>query len=161
MKGSLSKNLALVLVGVVFAVLVGSGCGDGEADSGADSASAPLTKQEYIAKAENVCLQAGKAASGRFQALQKSNEDLNEAQLMPRASEEVLVPSMEEIADELQSLGPPAGDERQVDAFLTALQQAIDDASGRKITSFQQFSEPFQRYNKLIEAYGFENCTIS
>lgn len=149
-------NKALLAIGMAIALAASvAGCGGGDDDTTA----ATLTKAEFVKQADAICGDASEKNEEEAEEFAEENdftlEKATEEQV-EEAISAVLVPSLNEQAEELSALGAPEGDEEQVEAIVTALEDAAaeleDDPSG----AFEgdTLAEP----GKLAEAYGLEVC---
>jgi hypothetical protein len=159
------RAVALMACGLVAALLV-AGCGGG--DDGDPSAAAsdapPISKAEFIKKADAICQEVNQkivneGTATLQKALKGSGESLHEAEVEVIAT--VTLPLLQEEIDELRALGAPSGDEDRVDAFVDLSQKVIDEGKAdperyqHKQVSFQH---PFEQAEKLAKAYGVSSC---
>jgi hypothetical protein len=121
---------------------------------GGSSEAAPLKKPQFVKQANAVCVttQAEREAQGKEIAKQgSSSED-------PEAVMQQLLEPVEKMTQELGNLGPPKGDEKQVEAIIEAYEAAASkleaDPGGADSSS------AFDQANKLAAAYGLTDCTI-
>jgi hypothetical protein len=154
---------ALLAIGMAIALAAAVvGCGGGDDTSGSssgDSSAAGLTKAEFIKQADKICGDASDASEGEAEEYAEEN-DFN----LEKASEEqleeaiaaVLVPNLNQQAEDISALGAPEGEEEQVEEILTALEDAaaeIDDDPG---AAFE--GDPLGEATKLAKAYGLKVC---
>ena len=127
-----------------------SGCGGGDGDE--DAAPEPISKADFSTQADKICADATADLTAAAEAL---GEDPSQEQIEAFASDS-LVPSLQAQHDDIEALGAPEGDEDEVEAILTALQEGIDtvEADPGSITS----SEPFGEASELAADYGLEEC---
>jgi hypothetical protein len=126
----------------VFA-LVMAACGGGS--SSEDSA---LTKKAFIKQADAICKKSD----------EKQIEVLNT--LGPKASEQSVrmgaLDVTQEEAEEIAALGAPSGEEEQVAAIASGIEEAVAEA--RKVP-IPQYAEPFTEVDKISKAYGMKQCS--
>lgn len=149
-------SLSALAVLVALAALV-AGCGGG--DDTTDEATVTLTKTEFIKQGDAICKEANEeneaeaeeyAEENGFTLEKASKDELEEAVA------DVLVPSLEKQAEELDALGAPEGDEETVEAIVTALEDStaeIEDDPGLIFSG-----KSLEKANKLAENYGFKVC---
>lgn len=115
-------------IGVVVAALTigafAAGCGDG----GDSTASASVTKAQFVKKATAICADRKKRWEAKVASAKKEFE-AEDASLDEEGAEELvsssLLPLMKEELEELEDLGAPAGDEEKVSKILEARSEAI------------------------------------
>ena len=148
--------LAALAVLVALAALV-AGCGGG--DDTTDSATATLTKTEFIKQGDAICKEANEeneaeaeeyAEENGFTLEKASKDELEEAVAA------VLVPSLEQQAEELDALGAPEGDEDKVEEIVVALEDATGEIEEDPSLIFE--GKSLAKPNKLAKAYGFKVC---
>jgi hypothetical protein len=161
----LSKRLLHLVAPLAAVVLLFSGCGDDDETSAGANGGGPvsvetnsLTKAQYIERADEICLEEEKGleklAAGFFRSPPSTTNPSEQASALVN---QVLIPGYEELIERLASLGAPAGDEKEVSAFLTALQRSVE-AGAKDPLKFVQSQEPFPEGVKLSNAYGYEVC---
>ncbi len=137
--------------------LVAAGCGGG--DDTTSETSAALTKPEFIKQADAICGEASERSQTEAEEFADENDftlnKANEKQL-EEAVTAVLVPNLNEQAEDLTALGAPEGDEEQVEAITVSLEDAaaeIEDNPGL-VFGAEVLKEP----SKLAEEYGLKVC---
>lgn len=155
--------LALAAVG---AVLLAAGCGGGSSEAGANGGeitveTGSLSKAEFIKQADVLCEKSkGRLLSG-FTNLVKESSGSQSGQPQSKAIvDSLLLPTYEELIDEISALGAPSGDEVEVAAFLKALRKELDHASDQPSKALDRLT-PFVRTIKLARAYGLTGCADS
>jgi len=71
---------------------------------------------------------------------------------------ETVVPSYEDLAAQLDALGAPEGDEEEVDAIITALNDGIAVVESDPEAAVASEDDPFEEYQTLAEDYGLQEC---
>lgn len=110
-----------LLVSAVATGLIAAGCGDDETGDGDGIATSELSKQEWIAKANQVCAARDADTDRRaehFFAAENATEE--------RFARDVVAPGLERWADELEALGAPGGDEEQVRRMATVARRVAE-----------------------------------
>ena len=145
----MKKLLSIICLVAAALLLFGvAGCGED------DSSAATLTKKQFIKSAEGICEQA------ETEQLKKATKYL---QGHPGAEEEDAVipaglPPIEEELNKLEALGLPKGGEAEIEAFLDALQVALDQAKEDPGSVLAQQGNPFEKPNKIGSKYGLKAC---
>lgn len=147
---------AFLAAGMVFALAAFAGCGGGEDDGGGEEA---LTKVEFIAQGDAICEKAENQAETEAEAFAEENGfDLEKAtdEELEEAIAEVLVPALERQSEEIDALGPPEGDEEEVEAIVVALEDgtaAVEDDPSSVLEG-----SPLKEASQLAKDYGFKTC---
>ena len=134
-----------------------AGCGGGGGDETTASSTGPLTKDAYIARADQICAQGtltvGQAGREQFGSSQPTKEQA------VQFGQDVVVPSLEDTLAKLRALEPPAGDQTATSSIYDALEQAVDKLK-QDPELFVESSQgsAFDRANQLAQAYGFKQC---
>lgn len=145
-----------VAVVATAAVLI-AGCGGGSSSSTTVASGTALSKSEFLAKGNAICAKGNQEinAAGKkvFGHNAPSQADLD------KFANDTLIPNIQQQIDGLKALPPPAGDEDQVNAILTAAQSGLDKAKqDPSLITSQGGSDPFAQANKLANAYGLTKC---
>ncbi len=147
----MSKRL-FALSAVFALVLVAVGCGS----------SGSISKQEFITKADAICKKGNDQIQSEIQAYSKKvglsgNTQPTDAQVTEIANT-ILIPSVQGQHDDISDLGAPSGDQDQVDAILSAVQDGIDQAKKDPTTLLQSNDTTFAKANQLAKDYGLTVC---
>jgi hypothetical protein len=138
-----------------FAVLV-AGCGGG--DDTTDS-TASLTKVEFIKQGDAICKESNKQSEAEAEEFAEDNdfklEGASKGQL-EEAVTEVLVPSLNQEAEELDALGAPEGDEDQVEGIVVSLEDAAGEIEDEPSLVFEE--KVLKKPSQLAGSYGFKVC---
>jgi hypothetical protein len=71
----------------------------------------------------------------------------------------VLLPSVEDQVSKIRALGAPKGDEDQVNAILDAADEGVQKGKQDPLSLTKEGSAgPFDKANKLANAYGLKTC---
>jgi hypothetical protein len=144
---------------VALVALLGGCGGGGGGDSTTSAASeAPLTKAEVIRKGDAICQVGNEASQTEIEKFAKEkgfgSSEPSKAQFEEIVTE-VLVPNLEQQADELDALVPPAEDQDEIDAIVAALRESISAiAKDPNTLEGSVLAKPIQ----LENAYGFKVC---
>lgn len=138
--------LFLPTVALAFGLAV-TGCG------GSDEAPA-ISHDDFVTQANEICADASAE-------LQEAGADLTDT-----SSEEDLIAFIEDTAipnfqgqhDDIEDLGAPEGDEDDVDALLTALQDGIDAVSDDPSAFIVEGADPFADANEAATELDLTDC---
>jgi hypothetical protein len=144
-----SRIVTAMLVGGLAIGLIAAGCGDD--DDGDEAAS--LTKEEWIAQADEIC------AQGNEEIGQQAGEVFGggppSAAEERRFAEEVVVPNIEEQVADVKALSPPEGDEEQVDAIIAAAEEGLAQAEENPLAINE---DALDEATQLMAEYGSKVC---
>lgn len=157
-------SLILTAVAVVFV----AGCGGSGGSGGGDEITVQtgtLSKAEFIKRADAIC------AAGRNQfnreytsfleenqaVIQKASTPSTQSAVTTELVETILLPSYEKWIKEVSTIGAPAGDEKEVAAFLNALQGRLDQIQAQP-SELSKSATPFAKPAKLAVSYGLTGC---
>lgn len=156
---------ALSLVALFALVALAAGCGGSDSDSSSDSTTAtsqkPLTKAQYIKRADQVCEEVATELSKQYQAFAKEHgiKNLPNKQQATEIAEMYYVPSVERRIERLRELNPPKADERKIEAILIKTEAALGEAKNNPLPLLNIGGEdPFRAEKQLAERYGFRIC---
>jgi hypothetical protein len=169
----MSKRFIATIVGaLVVAALVagcgGGGGGNGGTDStaanggGSDNDSAPaLTKAEFIKQGDKICSESTKKFLEEVRKFTSDNGiDPSEAPSQEQEEElltEVILPQFRVEAEELDALGPPKGEEQEVEEIISGLEEVIDEGEADP-SSVSGSEDPFAEVNQKAKDFGFKVC---
>lgn len=149
--------LVLLLFGATIALAV-SGCGG--SDSTAD-APKPILKTEFVVQANAICAKTGQELTKIGEDFSKENP-LPEGQQLTKAQvselSKLALPPIVRQFEELRDLGVPAGDEKQVNAFLSAGEAAIEKGERDPAAIYGANGGAFAEANQLATDYGLDKC---
>jgi hypothetical protein len=164
----LSIRGVLAIVGVLAALLLVAGCGSDEDDATGSSGGGEVTvetgslsKAEFVKQANAVCAKNREQlerAVATFTA-ETSKTPAKPSEEPPEVAflEETYLPGFQQQVDEVSAIGAPAGDEKEIVAFLQALQNMIDTAT-EEPQAFIDGDVSLDKAAKLAKAYGLTNC---
>lgn len=171
----------MLLVAAMAAAAMAVGCGDddestgggtgassgGSAEAGAESdgelstevTTASISKEQFVKRAKRICDQ-GRGAALSYQPPGESS--LSESELVSVTIEKSIAPSLRQVVAELQALGAPSGEEEQIEAFLEALLEGIEDLEDQRgsISSLEEVEESFTESGKLAREAGIALCAF-
>ena len=145
--------MSLCLVAMAIA-----GCGgsdDSETSGGEQEA---LSKAEWVKQADAICT---KANDRQEALLQKAAQDVTGSPSKSDQADFVVnagVPPLREAAASLEELGAPAGEEEKAEAFIDALEKALDEIEAEPVEFSEAKIEPFTPVERQAEKLGLEIC---
>jgi hypothetical protein len=160
------RNRVLTVFSLLAAgvALVVAGCGgDDETSTAATTSSAvagttgtALTKEEFVAQANEICKQGGKAIdqalAGVVTGQKPTAAELEQAAL-------ILVPGVQAQIDAVRALPVPEGDEETIGTFLDESQSALDQLEADpSLLATSDEESPFAESNRLATEYGLTEC---
>jgi hypothetical protein len=156
--------LPLAILGVAGSAFLGCGGGSDSSSSSTSSfanktitvTTTSISKPGYIKKAKAVC---GKTGARMLKALGKPS-DKSEAERIEEISSTAFAPAVEDEVTELQKLGAPHGEVKEIEALLHALQDGLAALDEREITSLEAFGIGFRQFDRLARTYGLEDCSF-
>lgn len=148
-------KLAVICIAASGLALGALGCGS---DS-ATSADAP-TKVVFIKQGDKVCRKADDREKTGLKAYSENHEtEFGSENYELGLITAVGVPALEKEAEELSELTPPEGDEEKVDAIISAIESANEEAMQDPKRAAEGSEEsPYAEPEKLARAYGFKVC---
>jgi hypothetical protein len=113
-----STLLALALT----ALAIGA-CGDDDDGDSTEptSTGAELSKEEFIAQADEICAKGDAAIDKQGAAFAASAGQRNDELVG-----DVIAPGLREEIEQIRALNPPASDKKEVDAFLDKFEEGVD-----------------------------------
>lgn len=149
---ALIRIWALALLALALTALTGCG-GD------TDEAEAP-TKAAFIKRADAICSGADKKQEIGLQNYTKQNPNSNlDQDQVVKVVMRVGMPPLEEEAEELAELTPPAGDEDKIDTMVRGIEEAVDKAKANPQSMANPAASPFRVIDEQAKAYGFKACS--
>jgi len=92
-------------------------------ESDTSSSGSSLPKRDFVKRASKICQVGAETAL----AFEPEDRQASEKEYMPEMIEVSIVPNFQDVVSQIEALGIPSGDEVQVEEFLDALTQAIDE----------------------------------
>jgi hypothetical protein len=140
----------LILAAMAVALLGAAGCGD----DGDSSGSEPLSKEELIAEADQVCAEGDAEIDAAGQAFAGSTDRVDE---LVRT---VIAPGLREQIEQLRELTPPAGDQPAFDEFVDTFEQGVDrlEANPEQLARGLAVKTILEA-RELAREYGMQSCS--
>jgi hypothetical protein len=168
----MSKRFIATLAAALAIVVLVAGCGGGSDSSdstaadtgGADTSDAPaLSKAEFIKQGDEICAETGQKLQEGITDFSSEN-GLDEGEPSEEQAEElvteVILPLIQEQAEEIDALGAPKGEEAEVEEIVAGLEEAVDE--GLEDPSIATGSDnPFADVDQRSQDFGFNVCGAS
>lgn len=144
---------------------IGSSNGGSEGEARGGNAegvtTSSLDREEFIRQASARCHQAKKGLLQKAAKYVKehSSEEVPEAVLTANGVSEVVMPVVEAQIEAVRQLGAPAGDEDEIEAMLSAQEDAVETVREQeRLDPVKGPAEFFEDSNKAYEEYGLRAC---
>jgi uncharacterized protein with von Willebrand factor type A (vWA) domain len=153
-----SKSFITVLVALVAISMIAAGCGGGD-DSSSDSSS--ITKAQFIKQADAICEKGNKENEAEFEEFAEE-KNLSENKEPTKAQQEeaitdIVAPGVQKQIEEIDALGAPKGDEKQVEAIVTSVEEGVEEIEENP-GSLIKGENPLGKGSKLAKEYGLKAC---
>jgi hypothetical protein len=169
---SINTRLSLAALGFSLVLALG-GCGgnDGggssqttaQATSGStESQAQPLSKAEFIKLGNAICIETKERSTIAYREYSRENTIPSSGPGLATKAADLIstafAPIYEKQIEEIGALGTPNGDEEEVDAILSAMQQGVEGAKKQPL-AFIRGATSLNRASKLAVAYGLTDCS--
>lgn len=148
------RGVVAIVFGVLTLGLIASGCGGGDSDS--------ITRAEYTKQGNAICAKGIRTKDKRlvavFEEHSKEAELFNKQGLQEQLLANVALPPMRAMQQELAELDMPSGDEKEVEAFVAALDTALSKAEADPNLALKHAVDLFEETHKLAASYGLKAC---
>lgn len=141
----------IIAIGILVAACLAASCGD----SGEGTATAAVTKAEFVEQAEAICSKAQEEGGNSRITWEKANgEELG----FERTVKLIIGPALVQEAKELRALTAPAKDQAKVTQMIDNLSKAAAGftAEGSKAKA----ASSFETFESEAKAYALEGCGI-
>lgn len=162
MKGPMEAVKRLIRTAMTGAMLVAvlvtlSSCGG---SSGEASASQPLTKAQFIKRADAICRsEESRKTKALTEASKRGKNYLSGShQELAHLVSEAILPLYSEMIEELAALNPPAADRAKMEQLIAKYEKTLENAEanpGRQVVY-----DAFIPVNRAAMKYGFKECTL-
>ncbi len=156
------KHAAAVLT-IALVALAGCG-GDGDENAATTTparSGAPLTKAQFIAEADKVCMATTAKIAAAATKLRESAKKTGTLPVRQVATflTKTSLPAYDAMLDDLRALTPPEDDEKAIDGLIASLAGAIDTAKSDPVRYSKNGSpDPFDDANERAIDYGMKVC---
>jgi hypothetical protein len=160
----LHQRITAVLGGLAIAAIL-AGCG-GDGGSGLDPGAietSSITKQEFIKQADEICARGNrwmlKQLSASIAEKEAEGSKQSKGELFTEAAKAVALPRVEANIRDIQALGAPRGDETELEAYLTQMQQETSALQSQSEISMEDlFEGGYDNAGELARNYGLSSC---
>lgn len=142
----MKSKIIIASIAALGIAVVAVGCGGGDAE--------PLSKAAFLKQGNQICLERTKEREASVTEFAKENPDASPEEMVNDAA----LPPTEDMIDELDGLGVPKGDEKQVEAIITGLEEGVEKVETNPKEALG--SDAFEAANEAAEAYGLTECGI-
>lgn len=154
------RKLLTAAVAAAALVMLVAGCGGGDDTTDETSGeTVTLTKAEFIEQGDAICKKGNDQSEEEAEEFAEENdftlEKASDEQL-EEAVAEVLVPNLNQQAEEIDALGAPEGDEEQVEELVASLETAADEIGDDPSLVFD--GKVLEEPEELAQDYGFKVC---
>jgi hypothetical protein len=177
MEVQLSKRFIAILAGMLAIVALLAGCGSSEsgeestakpettaksdAGDGAANDAPALTKAEFIKQGDEICANASTVFAEGIEDFM-SDHDLDPSEPPSDEDEEalvaeVIVPAYKQQAEELGELGPPKGEEQQVEEIVSGYEDVVAEGEADP-SSLTGEDDPFADVKAKASEFGLKFC---
>lgn len=158
------RHLVVSTIAVALAAAAFAGCGDdsnGSSSSGDNGSieTSSLSKTQFIKRADAICARDELLGPITSYMTRYENSGPSQPELAADAVQKTLVPSLQEQINDIRSLGAPAGDEDEIEAFLVTFEGNLDSLTKlQRLSLNPQLESILKPSQKLALAYGLESC---
>ena len=150
-KGARFSALALVAVALITGIV---SCGRGDDEES-------LTKAQFVKRATLICNEGEREREEVLTAETQKFEE-GEAQVTPQLQEQVILKILtkyEAMTEKLADLSPPEGDEKQVEAIVTAMEEGTEKVKANPQSAVGT-SSAFKQASEKLADYGLKTCVV-
>jgi uncharacterized protein YfcZ (UPF0381/DUF406 family) len=147
-----AKLLTAIALGAL--ALLAAGCGDDDG-GGEDESGPPLSKQDFIAQADQICAESDQTLNAAAEEEFGSNGTTPPREDQEAFISDVVAPELQSQRDQIAELSAPEEDQEQVDEILSALGSLAESAESdpAAVLDGQQTDAA-----QLAAEYGFQVC---
>lgn len=164
MGGASKARGSILLAAAVLALAVAAGCGgSGEDEVAVQTGSLP--KAKFIEKADAICEAARTEFLAKYTNFAEAHqEDITDAKkqeaVLTEVLESLLAPNVEAQVKQIGELGAPSDYVPQVETFLDALEERLDEAADDP-SGLTSTPTPFKRAEDAARQAGMYGCAES
>jgi hypothetical protein len=131
----------------LLAGLAATGCGGSDDD--------PPTKAAFLTQGNELCKKSTAQRNVTYnERIQESDSGITTDEIVT----DIVLPSISETTEELEALGAPKGDEDQIQAIVTGIEDAVTKSEKKVEKEPDNFEEPFIQVSNLARSYGLVDC---
>ena len=142
------NRLVIAAIGISVIALLVAGCGD--------TATADITKAQFIKRANAVCAKSKKEREAEIAAWEKKSGSKGGEDAFDRLLRQVVGPSLTDEAEELEALPPPAQDAGRYERWIALLlrgSKILEEEGAKGIERFR-----VEEVERRAIALGIKNC---
>lgn len=154
-------NLFVVLaLGLACLVAVGCGSSDDGGDTSSEVNTEVLAKAEYVKLGNEICAESIKKREAGLKDMfaRLQNEEITEKE-QEELADELVLPGLYEMVEELAALGLPEGKEAQAEKMLKGYENAVEKFEGNTKLALTQYATYMNKPSKVAEELGLSTCT--
>jgi hypothetical protein len=152
----MKRTKVLIALIAVVALAAGQyGCGSG-GDTGTAAEGPPLTKSQFISKADAICRAALKGKDEKVRAAAEEEGGNGSPQELAKLVEGVVLPIYQETVAELKNLNPPGEDEAVIGKMMDEYEAGLQQAEANPVEAVT--GNPLAQADAAAENYGLEYC---
>jgi hypothetical protein len=136
------------------------GCGGGNEDTSTPSSSDAASKAQFVAAANKICAEKGKAIQAEAVKIIKTAKG-PAAKEQKLIAQQAVIPNLEAEIDALRKMGAPSGDSGQVEHILAAIEDTVSrlsSASPVTVQSSFKANHPYRPGEEIAASYGLTAC---
>lgn len=147
----------------------GAASGDSaQSESGGDEggtneiATSSLSKAQFVKRASKACEEGLQSLPERAGEFSESQGPESASPSYEEGVKKVLLPILRASMDQIRKLGAPSGDVEEVEAIVSAQEQAIDEVAELEgFESVDDIAPSFGEARELMVAYGLKACAVT
>jgi hypothetical protein len=150
-------TVAAPIAVLLLAGLLVAGCGS---SSSTTTTTAAISKAEFVAKGDAVCIAGEKAQEAEVNAYFKKHGLENKKPTKAQEAElveTVLAPNIQHQINAVKALGAPSGEEQQVEEALATSQRDLEKVEASPELMFAK-QDPFHEAGQQLHAVGLTKC---
>ena len=148
------NRLVIAAAGIIVIALLALGCAASDSDSA--SADTPITKKQFINRANAVCAKSKKEREAEVDAWEKKAAAGDKEVDFGLALKKVIGPSLRQEAEELEALPPPAQNAGKYERWIALLlrgSKILEEEGAKGIERFR-----VEEVERRAIALGIKNC---
>jgi hypothetical protein len=147
----MAPRFLIAIIAVLALAAMAVGCGGGEPD--------PLSKTAFVKQANEICAHATDEREAAMKDVFKEGSQGSSDEELEHYVSDAVVPPIQDMTDELDGLGVPKGEEKQVEAMLNDFETGIEKLESDPSSSLNP-TDVFAKADKMALANGLTDCTI-
>ena len=151
------RGFLVLLLFIAAVALAASSCGE---DGGTADTTAAISKAQFTKQANAICAKANQEVTKISEDFAKENLSEEKRPTTAQITElaKLALPTISRQVEELRALDVPAGEEKEVDAILSAAEEAVAKGEQEPIAIYGANGGAFAKANRLAIDYGLDKC---